>query len=601
MKTTLLKPILFTALVVMSLGDIHALPVISDLGIIAGDRGIAVSIGADAAFDAEFTGDNSTVSIMCRKCVNGLHLSSVDTFPPQAPVSKISVKEAPGAPLTITLYLKSQVTLPIKTINKNGQWIALLSNSSVAGYTWNNAEIPAREPAPITGQKIAEQPSATPGKEPATLKNVRMLERGQVCELAFEFDRKVAGQVKRDKNRISVSVTGAINGISKDTLLLPKNTVFTNVIVHATTTGQQTLLETSFTIDTVGTSPDFNVAFMEGEVLSLFLAKKKNSKATLWTSGHGLTVDYPFYDVPSYKVDMAFIEKRAIEDAARRLSRSNTFSIAEAYHSLTTAPEQPATAQAPVVTIKDTLHKADSIAPEMHKSVALSNVNIRSRASIKSAVCGKITSGDTVGRIEESGKWTKVSVNGKTGYVFAEYLSPVIPPIAITDKKELAAPPLQQQPEIPQENGITKVSTTLPSLDSVIQPAIDDQLTSDNFVSQVHDLPVLRSKIIEYHGAGRDPFMPITVDSMSATEFPSVEHLQLVGILIDNYDRIALCEEGKAGKRPFALREQDQVYKGKVLKIFKDKVVFLLTEYGISRSYTLTFAKNDADKEASLK
>lgn len=600
MKTTLLKTILFTALFLVSRGDIYALPVISDLGIIAGDRGIAVSIGADAAFDAEFTGDNSTVTILCRKCVNGLNQSSIDNFPAQAPVSKIAIKEAPGKPLTITLHLKSQVALPIKTINKNGQWIALLSNNAVAGYTWNTTEIPAQKPAPVTEKRLAELPLNAPVKELATLKNVRMLERGQVCELAFEFDRKVAGQVKRDKNRISVSVSGAINGIGKDTLLLPKNTVFTNVTVHSTTTGEQQLLETSFTIDTSGTSPDFNVAFMQGEVLSLFLAKKKNSKATLWTSGHGLTVDYPFYDVPSYKVDMAFIEKRAVEDAARRLSRTNTFSITEAYNTLTATPEQPAAAQVPVVTLKDTVQEADTTTI-IRKSVALSNVNIRSRATIKSAVCGKIVSGDTVGLIEESGKWTKVTVNGKTGYVFADYLRPVIPPIAITDTKELAEPVPTQQEQIPEENGITRVSTTLPSLDSVIQPAIDQPFTSDNFVSQVHDLPVLRSKTVEYRGAGRDPFMPITVDSMSATEFPSVENLQLVGVLIDNYDRIALCEESKAGKRPFALREQDQVFKGKVLKIFKDKVVFLLTEYGISRSYTLTFAKNDADKEASLR
>ena len=71
-----------------------------------------------------------------------------------------------------------------------------------------------------------------------------------------------------------------------------------------------------------------------------------------------------------------------------------------------------------------------------------------------------------------------------------------------------------------------------------------------------------------------------------------MENLKLVGILFDNTDRLALLEDRVNNRRPFALREEDQIDHGKVLKIYKDKVVFLLTEYGISRSYTMRLNSN---------
>ena len=82
---------------------------------------------------------------------------------------------------------------------------------------------------------------------------------------------------------------------------------------------------------------------------------------------------------------------------------------------------------------------------------------------------------------------------------------------------------------------------------------------------------------------------------------PLVENLTLVGILYDDAERLALCEDRLNGNQPFSFRELDPVDKGKVLKIYQDKVVFLITEFGISRSYTLEIVRPTKEKEAGNK
>jgi len=99
-------------------------------------------------------------------------------------------------------------------------------------------------------------------------------------------------------------------------------------------------------------------------------------------------------------------------------------------------------------------------------------------------------------------------------------------------------------------------------------------------------------RVIKYNPFGRDPFVSLNKDSISLKGRPFIENLRLVGILYDNTDKVILLEDRLNTKKPFTLREDDQIEHGRVLKIYKDKVVFLLTEYGISRSYTMRLSSN---------
>ena len=51
-----------------------------------------------------------------------------------------------------------------------------------------------------------------------------------------------------------------------------------------------------------------------------------------------------------------------------------------------------------------------------------SNLNLRSAPSTNASIIGKLANGTKVDVLSESNGWAKVKVNGKTGYVSAQYL-----------------------------------------------------------------------------------------------------------------------------------------------------------------------------------
>jgi len=96
-------------------------------------------------------------------------------------------------------------------------------------------------------------------------------------------------------------------------------------------------------------------------------------------------------------------------------------------------------------------------------------------------------------------------------------------------------------------------------------------------------------ELVRYKVYGRDPFAPLVKDT-THTELPRVENLRLVGVLEDYRERIALVEDFKNDNRAFALRANDEVEFGKVLRVQRDRVVFLIRDFDISRSYVLTLS-----------
>ena len=92
--------------------------------------------------------------------------------------------------------------------------------------------------------------------------------------------------------------------------------------------------------------------------------------------------------------------------------------------------------------------------------------------------------------------------------------------------------------------------------------------------------------LVRYRVRGRDPFIPLMRDA-GITGLPKVENLRLVGVLEDSRERIALLEDFTNENRAFAMRADDVVEYGKVLRIHRDRVVFLMSDFGVARSYTL--------------
>ena len=93
-----------------------------------------------------------------------------------------------------------------------------------------------------------------------------------------------------------------------------------------------------------------------------------------------------------------------------------------------------------------------------------------------------------------------------------------------------------------------------------------------------------------------DPFVP-RVRSTSVESGPDVEDLVLVGIIYDAYDRIALLEsqDEDLAKTIFTMREGDRVRNGRLHKIYEDRVVFLLTVFGVTRTHILKMEPKKAN------
>ena len=587
-----------TVFILTTVKFLPALPVVSEISVIGGERGVAVSFSADAPFSASFSGKEKSAAVVLKGCVYGLSEFSYSNFSPISPLRSITAREKEHSTVELTISLKTNVKLPIKAVQRSSQWIALLSDEPVQSFTWNSTQS-ASQVTPVN--KAVAQPQKVTVPQQGHLENVRFLQRGQVSELALEFDREVSCSLSRKGPTVTVTVENARNHVGKR-LSLPGNTAFKQLTVREYDRDGTAVLGVSIIIDTAQIESNFNIVFTKGSVLSLFAMNRDNRKATLWTSGHGLSWDYQFYDVPSYNVDLQSMGNRARHDANQKLNPEKTFSIKE-------PPAQPQAAPPPVPDQVVEVPSPAAATPQ-EKEVLMSvpmivtanNLNLRSSPSLSGKVAGKLVQGDVVTVLEKGSNWHKVESQGLTGYVAASYLRerPTIDETANRDidqdsrqKNVQASQTVEPPPSITKVSTIKSPEPASPPQQTVTAPEI---VNNDSNQSAGSATPLKR--IIRYNGGGgRDPFQPIVPSSVSLSGLPFVHNLTLVGILYDDDDHIALCEDRQNGNQPFSFREHDPVEKGKVLKIFRDKVVFLITEFGISRSFTLEIHSESPEKE----
>lgn len=99
-----------------------------------------------------------------------------------------------------------------------------------------------------------------------------------------------------------------------------------------------------------------------------------------------------------------------------------------------------------------------------------------------------------------------------------------------------------------------------------------------------------KREVVRYRSFGRrDPFMPLVSKSLSGYhngDIPDVETLRLVGVLQGEYNDMALLEDMEG--YGYILQDGDKVKNGHVIQIYKDKVLFQISEFGWSRSVALT-------------
>ena len=413
----------------------------------------------------------------------------------------------------------------------------------------------------------------------AKLENIRLLRRGGVCELSFEFDRSAQYMVKRMGDSLVIIFLDAVSGIGKDRFELPEGTVYKNVNVRGKQKGNERLLGATVKMNPELQDLSFNVVSRQPDVVSLLTLQSGDQKAQLWTSSEGLHWEYDLLDGADYDVDFKSIGERAKRDAEAQLAEGSIFKVNERKEKM---KQEPAAAQMPE-------SKPVQAAPVSHEPliVIADKVNYHSGRSAGSEVLGRLSIGEVVEYLKEEKGWIQFRRDGNNAWVSGRFVCDSSRLTELQWNKIRSASLPQDAAQI-SDTALFEQEPDIPGAESVADS-----------VSSTHVSGV--SNVIRYTVFGRDPFRQLMPDSLSKNGRPFVENLKLVGILFDKIDKIALTEDVKNGKRPFALRENDPVEHGKVLKIYRDRVVFLITEYGISRSYTMRLTSTSREQEVGIR
>ncbi|MCX7726523.1 MAG: SH3 domain-containing protein [Chitinispirillaceae bacterium] len=563
--------------------SICALPVISELSVIGGERGVALVISADSPFEAEFLPAEKKVVAILKRCIYGLSEFKYTDFPSASPLISVSAIEKKNNSVEINFLLKSSVKIPLKTVQKENRWLVLFSDSPTTPFKWSSSEqISYKKESP---QEKLSIPSTSDLIEKSSLEDIYFIQRTNICGLSFIFTREIKAELKRVKNSVIIKVNNTESRIDKSVIKIPDQQIFGDIYIKKEE--ENLILTIPISLDLA--QKEQGLFLLNNNVLSLIVKNPYKEKVVIWENKKGIRADYTFVDFPVYSMDLIAMGKRAKRDSNTKISKEKLFEVAMTNNRSSKEKVLKEEASTIISTKAEVEHKNKDTIPSPPKrlmKVIAKSVNVRAKPSVDANVISKLNYGELVDVILEEGKWYKIEKNNQKGYVYSSLLKEES---VDTAKEKVIVSTVEEI------NSIRKVSAITDEPEKIISETTAVVFLRDETDSAKSTV----NRVIRYNGRGRDPFVPILPSTLSVDGLPFVDNLILVGILYDDIDRIALCEDQHNNSKPFSLREGDAVVNGKVLKIYKDKVVFLITEYGISRSYTLRLENVLNPKEVS--
>lgn len=586
-------------------------PVLSDIKVIGNNKGLGILITADSPFDAHFDkiGSNK-VRVIIDNCIYGLSTFDFTNKTSDRTLSRLSVKEIKeSSTIQLEFLLSNKINIQIETRKKNAQWIALLTRTSCPDYSWSaleseknsfgKNETTVKEPVDNENDNIETlSNTALVGSQDSTdgivkLLNVRFMQRKELCALTFDMSGVVQSEVKRAEDTVYIQLTSASIGLKNDKINIPKGSPFRSIRMQekADSKKQRSIL-IAVVLDKRATNIQKGIVYSKDNSVTLYSNAVNNDKLSQWNSDNDMKWEQEFYDLPTYKVDMNYLEKRATTEAGNQLKDETSFSMGENIENnneLKKADYDSNEKKDDKEEIEKSKSYSEALVTEKKTEtmiVTSKNVNLRVKPTVVADVISKLIFGDKLTPLDVKGQWYRVEINSLEGWVHEKCVSDSskVPPTVWKEIYE-SRPKIVQKTEKPMINQYVEFKENIKN-----QDINDNKIESDKVKKS-------EKQTVKYNRKGRDPFLPLEGDSLGDANEIVVEHLKLVGILLDNSEQLALCEDTKANNKPIPLRENDPVSNGKVLKIYKDKVVFLITEYGISRSYTIRLATKQ-DREA---
>jgi hypothetical protein len=591
---------------VMVAAAFAAAPVLSRLEMIGSGRGLALTLGADAPFTIALharpadTKNTSLVVITCSNVIYGLSDYHFSVFPRGSPLKQIIARDDNNNnSVELSIKVLAPVEKNIRSKQKDNRWVILLTSAPVNDFAWS-AQNAAEKNAPALGageERIAAEqaPSVQPRDAvpqvtaASFLEDITILHRERVEKVVFKFDAPTEMVVKSMPDQIVVLFVNSKNGLSHGTFKSEKDWLVKSIILKEVAHGGTTWLGASILINREGSAKPLVETFPDR--LVIYSVRDTKQCLYLWSARSGTTLSYDFITPRQFPVDYKKIEKKALTDSKSDEGKTGTFSVGEPLGAI--PPETkaaPAAAQVKrVVVIKD-------------------KVNLRAEASSAPAVAviSQLPLGAIGTEMGKKGQWLNVTINDERGWIMSamamdsgkvskELWEKIEAARTALAKQEEKATPQRQQavPAVPVAKAAPVVAKIGPSTAPVSSA---DSLEATARAKDTHPKPEGKAfaKLIEYQVYGRDPFLPLSEDEDGP--LPNIENLQLVGILYDAMDRIGLFEDIRNKTKAYALRENDPITNGYLLRIQTDKVLFLINELGISRTYAMKLNRGKEPK-----
>jgi hypothetical protein len=258
----------------------------------------------------------------------------------------------------------------------------------------------------------------------------------------------------------------------------------------------------------------------------------------------------------------------------------------------------------------------------LHKDSAA----LRESPSTKAKRGAKVPLGAKVDRLGREGQWLKVAYGADSGYIRADravYVDEMTQAQAAALEKALAAQAealaaaqaaaaareeaarkaerLAAEPvrvagpamAAPSPKGAAdKAAEGGPKLNMGGNPELADREAREKQAAEEERMRLeAKERRIAYNSYGRrDPFIP--VEQGMAENGIDIDQMKVVGIIWQAQEPLAVLEHSKESGVSFTVKQGDPVHNGRVSRITRDQVTFDISEYGISRSYSLKLVSN---------
>lgn len=180
----------------------------------------------------------------------------------------------------------------------------------------------------------------------------------------------------------------------------------------------------------------------------------------------------------------------------------------------------------------------------------------------------------------------KYNIFPKDSVVFVKIITPGYPPMKRYVTGEKAVPAAPPSPSPPPKEAVIETVKVAPVVPESVAVLDTGKIETGDTIRYI------RKKIVyDAHGL-RDPtlvVLPTRQMAIGREKVPNVEHLKLVGVIMDKNGYAALTEDEKGFG--YLLRKDSKVLNGRVEKIDSTTVYVKLEEFGITRRVKISLSK----------